>query len=723
LKLLSQLPDSLRRPLAIAGVMLIYLAAAYITVGRGLLGDFSGRIVSISTGHDPSQMIWFLAWFPHAITNHLDPFLTRVVWWPTGINLAWVTSIPGAALLAWPMTRAFGPIASFNALSFLALPAAAFSAFLLCRHLTGRNGASIIGGYVFGFSPYFLGHLQTHLVLILAFPIPLAALLMIRLLEGGIRPLVFVALMALLIALQLGFSLELFATMTAVGIFALLVGFAVGPEHWRAVVRATAVPLAASYALAALLVAPYWYYLFAFGMPSGSIISPSGVSIDLLNFLIPTDANLLGANAIFQNISTRFGFRSEAGGWISWPLLPVIALYIHSRWRKPAGKVLTVMLALLALATLGPRLHLDGHALVGLPWKIVEHLPLMKSALPARLTIYAFLIVGVMTAVVLAGPELPRLPKYALAIAIPIFMLPNLDYRFWTTPINLPAFFADGAFPDFLEKNETVVILPYVNRGDSMLWQADADFYFRMAGGNTGPTVIEEFQKWPAVNALYWGSDMANGPAQLGAFLAAHDVRHVIVQEKHAAEYLPVLAMLHFLSLGATHVGDVILFPIAPATSAKYRGLKPIELERSFDRDRFDRLVVAAQRYLSSGGDLRTLTPSRVAKLTLIPASWAVDDDIYTRDGLILGPWNDGRIQVGVVGSYDALQPLIADYRAASTTVYFPFPRPLAGAPKGNTFMRKLVMIFDRAGLERAAKRASSELPVEEIPSGVSIRK
>src|SRR5208282_1815657 len=102
------------------------------------------------------------------------------------------------------------------------------------------------------------------------------------------------------------------------------------------------------------------------------------------------DANLLGANAIFQNISTRFGFRSEAGGWISWPLLPVIALYIHSRWRKPAGKVLTVMLALLALATLGPRLHLDGHALVGLPWKIVEHLPLMKSALPARLTIYAF---------------------------------------------------------------------------------------------------------------------------------------------------------------------------------------------------------------------------------------------------------------------------------------------------------------------------------------------
>ena len=64
------------------------------------------------------------------------------------------------------------------------------------------------------------------------------------------------------------------------------------------------------------------------------------------------------------------------------------------------------------------------------------------------------------------------------------------------------------------------------------------------------------------------------------------------------------------------------------------------------------------------------------------------------------------------------MQPLIADYRADATEVYFPFPRPLAGPPKGNTFMRKLVMVFDRAGLARAAQRASSELPADELPPG-----
>jgi hypothetical protein len=716
LNALAQLPRGIRSALAVAAAIFIYLAAGYIMVGRGLLGDFSGRIVSAGTGRDPSVMIWCLAWFPHAIANHLDPFLTRAVWWPVGINLAWITSIPGAAILAWPMTRELGPIASFNALSFIALPAAAFSAFLLCRHLTGRNLASIVGGYVFGFSPYFLGQLQNHLVLILAFPIPLAVLLTVRLLEGAVRPRVFAPLMALLLAVQLGFSLEMFATSTSVGIFALLIGFAIGPEHWRTAIRGVAAPLAASFAIAALLAAPYCYYLFAFGMHKGSINSPSAVSIDLLNFLIPTEANLLGANAIFARFSSRFGFRPEAGGWVPWPLLASAALYIRARWRKPVGKVLTVMLALLAIAALGPRLHVDGHVLIGLPWKVVEHIPLVGSAMPGRLMMYGFLILGVMTARVLTAAELPNPAKFALAIAIPVFMLPNLDYQFWTTAVDLPVFFAQGTYAHFLQKDETVLILPYANRGNSMIWQADADFYFRMAGGYTGAVIIDEFQKWPIVNAIYNGTDLADGTPQLGAFLAAHDVRDVVVQEKHAAEYLPVLAILHALSLPATHVGEVIVFPIAPEKIAKYRDLTPLELERRYDRDRFERLLVAASKYLAQRETLSQLTPARAKAIGLLPPTWAVDEDVYTRDGLILGPWQNDQVQVGVVGSYEALQPLIADYRADAAEVYFPFPRPLVGPPKGNALMRKLVLVFDRLGFERAAKRAASELAADETP-------
>jgi hypothetical protein len=705
-----------KRPLGTAGAILVYFAATYILVGRGLLGDLTGRIVSIDAGYDPSQPIWYMAWFPFAITHHLDPFLTRYVWAPDGMNVAWATSMPAASLLAWPMTSALGPVAAFNTWCFLSLPLAAFAAFLLCRHLTGRSGASILGGYVFGFSPYFLSHLQSHLILILAFPVPLAILLMVRLLEGTVRSRVFVPVMAVLLALQFGLSLELFASLTAVGIVVLMMGFALGPEHWRAAVQSVTLPLAASYALAGLLSAPLWYYLFAFGFPKGAVNSPSAVSIDFLNFLIPTDTNLLGANATLEHITSRFGFRPEAGGWIPWPLLVVAALYLRARWRKPLGKVLIVTLVLLAIASLGPRLRIDGHALFGLPWKIVEHIPMAKNVLPGRLLMYGFLILGVMTAVMLSSAELPRLAKYALAIAIPIFMLPNLDYRFWTLPLNGPAFFAEGTFYSFLQKDETVVILPYSNRGNSMIWQAMADFYFRMAGGNTGPVVIDDFQKWPAIHAIYNGTDLADSARQMGAFLAAHDVRHVIVEERHAAEYLPVLAMLHDVSLAATHVGDVIVFPIATDKIAQYRGLKPIDLEARYDRDRFNRLVVAADKYLTSGGDPAALTPSHAAKSNLLPPSWGIDDDVDSRDGLILGPWKDGLVQVGVVGSFDAVKALIADYRGDAAEVYFPFPHILAGPPSGHTFMRKLVLVFDRASLARAAQRASSELAAEVAP-------
>jgi len=119
--------------------------------------------------------------------------------------------------------------------------------------------------------------------------------------------------------------------------------------------------------------------------------------------------------------------------------------------------------------------------------------------------------------------------------------------------------------------------------------------------------------------------------------------------------------------------------------------------------------LVAAQKYLETGGLAQSLSPSAVARAGFIPRSWGVDPEVDSKDGLILGPWSNGRIQVGVVGSYVALETLIADFRADAAEVYFPFPHPLEARPPGNTFMRKLVMVFDRTGLARAAAKASAE--------------
>jgi hypothetical protein len=38
---------------------------------------------------DPQVFIWSLAWWPHAILNGQNPFVTKEIWAPVGVNLAW----------------------------------------------------------------------------------------------------------------------------------------------------------------------------------------------------------------------------------------------------------------------------------------------------------------------------------------------------------------------------------------------------------------------------------------------------------------------------------------------------------------------------------------------------------------------------------------------------------------------------------------------------------
>src|ERR1035437_5390289 len=103
--------------------------------------------------------MWALAWLPHAIGNSLNPFITHVLWAPTGYNLVWTTSIPGPSFVFYPVTRLFGAVASYNILCLTCASAAAFCAFLLCCYVCGRSWPALLGGYVFGFFPYVLSHM------------------------------------------------------------------------------------------------------------------------------------------------------------------------------------------------------------------------------------------------------------------------------------------------------------------------------------------------------------------------------------------------------------------------------------------------------------------------------------------------------------------------------------------------------------------------------------
>jgi hypothetical protein len=332
-----------------------------------------------------------------------------------------------------------------------------------------------------------------------------------------------------------------------------------------------------------------------------------------------------------------------------------------------------------------------------MPWKIAIHIPIVKNALPSRFTNYAFLAVSLIVAKWLSAGSRRRLWRIIVAIVLIFSFLPDLNASNWLAATNVPPFFDNTADSRAIHPDETIVTIPYGIRGDAMLWQAVAGMSFRMAGGYTGHTP-REFERWPIVNALMTATLIPDAPVQLAAFITVHDATVVVVDDNHRDMWAEVLEVI---DPAPQHIGGVWLYRADPARLTPYHDIKPIVMEQRNDEARFLALLAAARDYLAGRYDLSALTPARAQSLHLLPPNWVSDPDVRTNNGLYLGPWNDSQIAVGVVGSYEALKPLIAKYRTPAVKLFFPFPKELAGEPTGDTFMRLLVMVFDRSTLAK----------------------
>lgn len=696
--------NSLRHPRDRFGLaaLAIYLALALIIFGRGLARDPAGSFVGLTA--DPSVYMWFLVWWPYAIAHRLNPFVTGLLWAPGGFNLTWTTGIPLAGLVAAPITARFGAVVAYNLLCLLCPAIAAWTGFLLCRRIAARFWPSLVGGYIFGFSAYMLAEIRAHLLLILIFPVPLAVILVLRRLDDEIRAASFVLLMALVLAASFMLSLEMFATMTFFGAIALALAAMLGADKSRRRIYALVAQLAISYLIVLVLASPYLYYFFQPGFPRSPVNSPAGYSADLLNFIVPTPSNAIGTLGVLASISRRFaGAMVETGACFGLPLIAIAVIFVRAHWAEMRSRLVAWFILIVMLASLGPRLHVAGITLFGLPWKLIQHLPLINNALPGRFPMYAFLALAMVAALWLASDAVGRAAKLAGVVALAIFLAPNPSARFWIAPVELPTFFAAGNYRQYLAPGETVVILPYGAGGPSMLWQAESAMYFRMAGGWTS-IMPREFQSWPAVNALMYRSYIPGFTDQLKAFLAHHDAATIIVADRERPLWDPMLAPLRLTPI---ETGGVAIYRFAPADLAPWRDVTALEMERRCAAARFDSLLIAAQKYLANGGNLDQLSPRRAESLGLLPAHATNEAAVRTSNGLYLGVLADGSVGVGVVGSFDALRPLLAKYRGDAAGIYFPYPRELTDPPHGDTFMRQLMLAFDRDGLARAAAKAS----------------
>jgi hypothetical protein len=698
----------------------IYFAISLIIFGGALLdrGGYIGR------GPDASLVMWFLAWWPHALADRINPFFSHAIWAPTGINLAWTTAFPLPSLALSPLTANSGPAATFNLLSLASLPLSAWAAFLLCRYVARSWWAALLGGYIYGFSAFALQKQECgQLVLTLAFLEPLAVLLVVRAIVGEIATGRFIAALAAVLAAQFLIEPESFAMLTLFGAMALLLGWSFVPRGTGSRIARTFVPIAAAYAIMALVLSPYLYSMFAYEIPRGSVWTPESFSTDALNFIVPSDAAAVGALPQFSRLAAKFASgQCEANAYFGVPLILIVAAFAWRHWRRdPVGKLLVDMLVIVCVLAIGPVVHFGGAALMEGPGKILTQLPLLSKVLPARLMQHAFLIVAIIVALWFSESRLSRSTKAALAAIVAISTMPNLSAAYWTSANDTPAFFSTDLYRKYIAPGENLLILPYGIRGNSMLWQAESAMYFNMVGGYSGPQ-LPEYKDWLIVNAFMSPSYVPDAGVQLTAFMANHDVNAIaVVDNDISAKAWHALAAS--CCTATADIGGVTLYHASPEKLGQYANVTPLQMEQQADSALFDTLLRATDQWLAAGDSLDGLTPLQAQNKGLLPASWItgptetgwaiVEDPVNDTTGRYrynawLGPMADGRPSVGIFGSYAGLKPIIARYRQNAAHIYFPYPHDLDAAPPAN-LRGLMVMEFDRAQLDSAVQKTSPD--------------
>jgi hypothetical protein len=565
-------PDSRRPSLQTTIAFAAYAALSLWLYAVPIITRFAGAHAGIG-GNDGQTFVWSLRWWPHAVSEGLDPLFTEFLWAPSGVSLAYVTTIPGPSLLMWPVTALFGPIVSLNLLTVAAPVLAGWAAFLLCRTVIGTFWPSLAGGYLFGFSTYIIYQLTGHPNLALAFPVPLAAYLVVRRAQGSLGPMAFVFWMTVVLIGLFSIFTEMFASASLFGGLALVGALAFGTPAVRRRLFLTIGLLAVAYGLTALAVSPYLVVALR-EIPSDPIRNLENASVDLLGFVVPRQNTVFGDR--FLEITGDFTAPLIGDtAYLGVPLLGVLAAFAVTEWRHRRTWLLLGFTAVAAVASLGPVLKLRGEPTIALPWGLMERVPLIQNALPDRFTMYVALAAAVIVALWLAARPGSWIRWVAVVLAA-VGLLPDLSALPYGRDVLRPAFFTTDLYRQHLGRGEIVLVIPF-GRGPSvsldMLWQAETHMYFRLTTGNTG--FIPPEHKGRTVRCLRQDEPEQLSDEQFLEWVRSHRVGAVVVEEGYVARWWP---RLRALGVDPGRAGGVWIFRL-PAPGRP--GDAPVEVPPS----------------------------------------------------------------------------------------------------------------------------------------------
>ena len=506
------------------GALAVFMLVSFLYFGLPIAAH-PGRY-EVGSGTDPNLFVWMFAWWPHAISHGVNPFHSDAIWVPGGYDLAWTTSVPGLAVIFAPLTLAAGPVVAYNVASILMPALAAWTAYLLCRHVTGRAWPSLAGGYLFGFSSYMLGHQLGHLQLTSIFLVPLVALATLRYVDGSLGPRGLAVALGVLLGVQAWFAAEVLLTTVLALLAGLALAYLVAREK-RPRLRSALWPLTAGGVLAFVLASPLLATMLA-ELGQRPTNQPWRYPTDLLDLVVPTRTALVSWGT--AGISSHYyAGTAETGGYLGLPILVIVALFLRRSWRAPPGRFLFLAALLPTVAALGTALYIDGRRVVALPWALASHVLILHSLLPGRLMVFATLAVSVMVAS-WAATSSHRGFAIVLTAAAVVSLLPRLGAGYWKSTPDRPALFVH--YKQCLVQGESVLAVPYNGRGDSELWQAESGFYFNLAEGYVATSSPPSYSD-PAEGALWFDDPNVPGssPDEVVGFARSKGVTVITVTQ------------------------------------------------------------------------------------------------------------------------------------------------------------------------------------------------
>jgi hypothetical protein len=280
---------------------------------------------------------------------------------------------------------------------------------------------------------------------------------------------------------------------------------------------------------------------------------------------VPTPATLVGGH-LFHNLAANFegGDFWETDGYIGVPLLLAFGALVRASWRtRRTTRFLLATFTLSVILALGSHLHIAGRSGLPLPGDVLARLPLFDGLVPSRFAVFAELTVAVAIAVWVAEAPPRRLPRWLVALLGAVLLLPNVAGAWFNTrPVN-PSFFRTSEYRRYLRPGENVLVLPFAQDGERLLWQSETGFYFTMPGGHISAAEPAWAQHSAAVNDIFNATAQspisASATSTIRAFMRRQQIRHIVVEPSDARTYAPVLRRLAPTPL---RVGGVLLYTV-----------------------------------------------------------------------------------------------------------------------------------------------------------------